>query len=51
VNYSFKGDIHPKILILSSFTHPIVSNLYEQQQKGILKNVGKQTVDGPHRLP
>jgi len=41
--------VHFKVKILSSFT---VTNLYESlllnTKEGILKNVGNQTVDGPH---
>ncbi len=43
-----KGIVHPKIKILSSFTHPdVVPNLYEfhssaeHKKEDILKNVGK----------
>jgi len=46
------GIVRPKIKILTSFTHPqVVPNLYEfllLNTKEDLKNVGNQTVDGPH---
>ncbi len=46
-----KGTVHRKMYILSSFTHTC-SKLYEflllNIQEDIVKNVGKQTVAGPH---
>jgi len=48
-----KGIVHPKIKILSSFTHPqVIPNLYEFHQKDdIMKNMDNQTFDGPHWVP
>ncbi len=51
---TFKGTVQPKMKI-RSFTHPhVVPNLYEclssaeHNKEDILKNVGNQTVAGPH---
>ncbi len=49
----FKGIVHPKIKILSSFTHPnVVPNLYRflSSKEDILKNVDNQTVFRSHWL-
>jgi len=49
-----KGIVHFKMKIWSSLTHPqVVSNLYDfffllETKEDILKNIGNQTVDGPH---
>jgi len=47
---SLKGVVHPKMKILSSFTHPcVIPNLSSVEQKeDILKNVDNQRVDGSH---
>jgi len=51
----FKGVVHPKNVIMSSHTHPlVVSNLYEfissaERKRRYFKiYMGNQTVDGPH---
>ncbi len=50
----FKGIVHPKIKIVSSFTHPqVVPNLYEcvcsaEHKDDILKNEGNRAVLGHH---
>ncbi len=52
-----KGIVHPKMKILSSFTHPqVVPNLYEclcsaEHKEDILKNVGNKAILGHHWLP
>ncbi len=51
---NIKGVVHPKMKILSSFTHPhVVPNLYEclcsaEGKEDILKNVGNRAVLGQH---
>jgi len=54
----FKVIGHPKIQIISSFTHQqVVSKpcmsffLLLNTKEDMLNNVGNQTFDGPHRLP
>jgi len=55
---AFKDTVHPKSLILSSFTHPhVFPNLHEflssveLKRRHFKKNVGNQTVDGTLWLP
>ncbi len=48
-----KGIVQPKILFLSLFTHMLSQTcinffLVLNTKEGILKNVGNQTVAGPH---
>jgi len=46
VEYPFKGIVHSKIVIMSSFTHPQVVPIFLllNTKKDILKNVGNQTM-------
>ncbi len=49
-----KGIVHPKMFILSLFTrchvvpNPLICILVLNTKEDILKNVGNQTVAGPH---